>query len=98
MASSRTRASYERGRGAISLAGCSWLGFFLFYWWLIAKAQMQQLVAGALCGLFVVVGLFALSREAGLRFNIKPSWIGLLLRRVPARVLRDLALLAALFW
>jgi hypothetical protein len=76
------------------MMGC-WLAFFLFYWWLVSKLQAQQLVAAALAGLGAALAVLALREAAALRFQIQARWLGLLLWRLPGKVLRDLGLLVA---
>jgi len=99
MAMSRTRASEAGNGGKVSQwVGLGWLVFFCFYVWLVAKIQLQQLVAGALTGLGVAGALFALCRRSGLQFEVKAGWLGIFLWRLPAKMLRDLGLLAFEFW
>ena len=101
MTMSRTRAS-GTGNGSggevFWLVGLCWLGFFCFYAWLVAKIQLQQLVAGAITSVGAAGALFALCHRSGLRFRIRVGWFGIFLWRLPPKVLRDLGLLAVEFW
>jgi hypothetical protein len=69
-----------------------------FYWWLIAKTQVQHLVTGAVIGLVVAASVSALATRAGLSFKFKWPWLGLLVRRLAPKVPRDLGLVALAMW
>ncbi len=70
-----------------------WLGFSAFYLWLISKTQVEHLVAATLIGLATMLTLLALVSGAGLHFEFKLQWVVILLRRLPAKTLRDAGLL-----
>jgi hypothetical protein len=74
--------------------GC-WLGGLLFYWWLISKLQGQQLGAAAITGLAVALVLLALRQQAALHFKPQLRGLGILLWRLPGKIVRDLGLLTA---
>ncbi len=86
----------KSGKGWPGALVC-WFCLFVFYSWLISKVQLQQIIAAALVGLVVAIGMTALSRSAGLGLKIRLRWLGLLAWRLPAKVLHDLRLLAAAF-
>jgi hypothetical protein len=77
-----------------AVAACT----FLLYWWLVAKIDAQQLFAGALIGLAISAPLAYVASTADLRFAFQWSWLGLLLRRLPSKIVRDLALVVQALW
>ncbi len=85
---------FRKGAACARLFPLYWLVFALFYWWLIAKVQIQQLAAAVLVGAVVAIGLTALHASAGLRLSLELGWFGLLVRRLPGKILSDLLLLA----
>ncbi|HVM49066.1 MAG TPA: hypothetical protein VMU04_13630 [Candidatus Acidoferrum sp.] len=68
------------------------------YWWLVAKTDLQQLIAAGILCLVVAAALAAVAASAGLSFTLQWSWLGLLARKLPAKVLRDLGLVAFALW
>ncbi len=76
----------------------SWLILFLFYYWFICKSQVQQLVAGGIIGLAAALAVAVLISVADLKFTFRPGWIGLLLLRLPAKIARDLGVVAIALW
>ena len=72
-----------------------WAAGALFYWWLIAKLQVEQLGAAVVVGFIVAGALLSVAAQANLSFAVEWRWCGLLLKRLPLRVLRDSALISA---
>ena len=70
-----------------------WVGLSVFYCWLIAKSQAEQLVAAIAIGLVSAVCLLTLSGRAGLHIEFKVRWLGILCLRLPGKALRDMGIL-----
>lgn len=74
------------------------VGGWLFYWWLVAKSQAQQLIAGAFIGLSAGIALLSLARIAKLSFRFEWAWGALLLRRLPSKIVCDLGQVVFAVW
>ncbi|HET7624100.1 MAG TPA: hypothetical protein VFM25_02455 [Verrucomicrobiae bacterium] len=66
---------------------------FLFYFWLVSKAQAQQLVAGAIIGIVVTAAMAALASQVKWHFFPSARGVGSTLLRLPGKILRDIGVL-----
>lgn len=69
----------------------------MYYWWLVTKLQVQQLVAAVIVGFVVAVVLSSLAKHARVSCGVRWSWFGLLARRLPKRIVCDMGLLGRAF-
>ncbi len=91
------RKSHWSSSDWLAFAGF-WLAGALFYWWLVAKTEKQQLAAAALAALPVAFGLVLLLRHSEVSFGVRPAWLARLAWRLPPQIARDVGLLAVALW
>ena len=78
--------------------GLFWFFCALLYWAFVGKVDAQEMAAAGIVGLAVAVVLIVVAERVGLDFPMRARWFGLLVRRLPANLLRDVSLMAVLLW
>ena len=74
-----------------------WLTLVLFYWLLVGKPTLPEMITGSLAAAVATVAVMAVRAQSKQRFQAELEWVGLA-RRLPGRVLADCAVVAAALW